>query len=465
MDSRSAGVVVVGGGPAGYVAAITAAQKQQKVTLIEEGHLGGTCLNKGCIPTKVLARAAAIYEDYKMLDQFGFEKGELVINWPRIQGRKEKIVATLRQGVGGLMRANKIEVLRGKAGFLSASALSVTSGEGENTVLQFSRAIIASGSSPAQIPGFPVDEESVFSSTGILRLNNLPKSLVVIGGGVIGLEFASIYSLLGAKVTVLEMLPQVLAGVDEEAARVAAGEMQKKGVQIWTGAKVEKIDRISADQVRVGFLQGESVREVIAEKVLMAAGRTPNTRGLGLEKAGVSLERGAIKVNSRMETSVPGIFAAGDVIGGYMLAHVAFAEGAAAALNAAGIEKRVSYQSVPACIYTYPEVAQVGLSEVQARQKYRDLKVGKFPLQANGKALINGETSGFVKIVTEPGYGEILGVSIVGHHATELIAEAGLAISAELTVEQLVETIHAHPTVSEAMREAGLVALGTPLHS
>lgn len=465
MSSKHSEIAIIGGGPAGYVAAIKAAQMKKKVVLIEEAHLGGTCLNEGCIPTKALAKTAALYANLKRSEEFGLEKGEVKIHWPLVQKRKEEIVAALRQGVEGLVRANKIEMFKGKASFLSPGVLLISFPDDQNLELRAEKVIIASGSSLVPIPGFQIDEENILSSKGILSLPSLPQSLVVIGGGVIGLEFASIFSLLGVAVTVLEILPHILPGIDPEAAMVVAGEMQKRGVKIWTKARVEKIEEMGKGQLRVKFCQEDEAKVVTAEKVLVAAGRGPNTNTLGLEKIDVKLKGGAIQVNSRMETNVPGVYAAGDVIGGYMLAHVAFAEGEIAALNAAETKKEISYRSVPACTYTFPEVAQVGLSESEAREKYREVRIGKFPLRANGKAMINGEIAGFVKIVSDSKYGEVLGVNMVGEHATELIAEAGLAVGAEITVDQLSEIMHAHPTVSEAMREAGLAALGVPLHT
>lgn len=465
MHSNQAEIVIIGGGPAGYVAAITAARKGKKVTLIETADLGGTCLNAGCIPTKTLAKAASAYSHAKRLGELGLEAGEIRVNWPRVLNRKEKMVSTLRQGVKSLMSANKIQVFYGQGAFISPEAVSVTTAGGESRVLGFKKAIIASGSVAAQIPAASIDEKDILSSSGVLNLPELPRSLVVIGGGVIGMEFASLFSIFGVKVTVIELLPQVLPGVDAEAAGLLAGEMQKRGVVIRTGCRVEKVEKTLAGGVLVCFRQGEASGEVVADKVLVAAGRTANTGGLGLEKAGVAFQGKFIPVNPRMETGVPGIYAAGDVTGGQMLAHVAFAEGTVAALNAAGEEKEVNYKAVPACVYTLPEVAQAGLGESQAREKYGDLRVGKFPLGANGRAQINMEGRGFVKVVADSEYGEILGITIVGAHATELIAQAVMAIGAEVTLDQLAETMHAHPTVSECVQEAGLVALGTPLHT
>lgn len=471
MTLKQADIAVIGGGPAGYVAAITAAQRKRKVILVESGELGGTCLNVGCIPTKTLAQVAELYHRARNFSAFGLEGSLPKINWSQVQARKETVVSALRRGVAGLLKANRVEVIRGHAAFSNRDRLTVTPEPkaGKETInLAARKTIIATGSQAASIPGLTIDEETVLTSTGALELKKLPESLAVIGGGVIGLEMASIFSLLGCRVTVIELLPQVLAGIDEEIAKLLAGELKKQGIAIHTGARVEEVKVEANGEARVSFLHQGQLRQVRANKVLVAVGRLPQTAGLDLGKAGITLSGKAIQVNRRMETNIAGIYAAGDVIGGYQLAHVAFHEGTVAAINASteqGGDKEVDYRSVPACVYTQPEVAQVGLSETEARQQYAEARVGKFPLAANGKSLIEGQTAGLVKVIYEPRYGEILGVCIMGPHATELIAEAALAISQEITLDELVDTIHAHPTVAEAIREAGLAALGNPLHT
>lgn len=478
MTVKQADIVVIGGGPAGYVAAITAAQKKLKVVLVESGELGGTCLNVGCIPTKALAQVAQLYHQAASFSAFGLDGSLPQINWQQVQARKESVVASLRRGVAGLLRANRVEVLSGQATIASAGRLEVKpapGAAGPATSLMAKAIIVATGSQSATLPGLAIDEETVLTSTGALALKELPKSLVVIGGGVIGLELASIFGGLGSQATVIELLPQVLPGIDAEVAGLLVRELTKQGIQIHTGARVQEVKLASGEQVVVAFEQGGKLQQVAAAKVLVAVGRVPRTAGLGLEQLGIAFSGKAIQVNRKMETNLAGIYAAGDVVGGHQLAHVAFGEGAVAALNAwarlgggasssRDVNQEMDYRSVSACIYTHPEVAQVGWGEAQALKECPDAKVGRYPLMANGKSLIEGQTTGMVKIVYEPRYKEILGVSIIGPHATELIAEAALAISQEIPLDQLVDTMHAHPTVAEAIREAGLVALGRPLH-
>lgn len=464
MQVKYSDITVIGGGPAGYVAAITAAQRQKKVILIEKEELGGTCLNVGCIPTKTLAKTAALHALIRRLEEFGLDATSTKVDWQGVQRRKEEIVASLRQGVAGLLRANNVEVLQGVARLTDRNTVEVARGGERAYEVKSSRIILATGSIPGTLPTIEIDEEKILSSTGILRLDALPQSLLIIGGGVVGAEFASLFQLLGTKVFLVEILPRILPGIDEEIALLLQKQLNRQGVAIWTRTEVERIEPLEKGRMAVYCRNAEGTKKALVEKVLVAVGRKPATSGLGLEKIGVELEGNIIKVNKRMETNIPGIYAAGDVIGGYQLAHVAFAEGEVAALNATGETKEINYHSVPSCIYTHPEVAQVGLTEQEAREHYREFRVGKFPFKANGKALIEGKAAGQIKFIYEPTYGEILGVSIIGPQATELIAAACLAINNEITVEGLVDTMFAHPTISEAMREAGLVAMGRPLH-
>ncbi|NLW07884.1 MAG: dihydrolipoyl dehydrogenase, partial [Clostridia bacterium] len=424
------------------------------------------------IPTKVLAHRAYLYHTAKSMPSFGLEGSLYRINWSRVQERKNTIVTTLRKGVEQLLKVNDIEVIRGQATLTANRSINISSAngsDGKTVELASKKIIIASGSTAAAIPGVKIDEEKVLSSSGALNLKAIPNSIAIIGGGVIGLEFASIFNTLGSKVVVIELLPRLLPAIDAEITELLCKELQKQGVQIYTGAAVEEVTNIG-NNMQVVFTQQEQKKQVTATKVLLATGRLPRISGLVLERAGIEHTSKGVTVNKHLETNCSGIFAAGDIIGGYQLAHVAFAEGEIAALNAcaqlegAAVYKEVDYRSVPACVYTNPEVAQVGLSEAEARQQYGNIKIGRFPLAANGKAFIEGQTAGIIKVICEPAYGEIMGVCLIGPHATELIAEAALAINNEITIDALVDTIHAHPTVSEIMREAGLVALGRPLH-
>lgn len=456
-------IVVIGGGPAGYVAAIVAAQHQQEVVLVEKGALGGTCLNVGCIPTKTLAKTAALYTTAQKLNEFGINVGRPAIEWSKVQQRKESIVKSLRKGVTELLKSNDVKVVQGEATLVSPTTVQVKHPSGEVNEINANKIIIATGSVAAQIPSWEVDEKNILSSTGILGLEKLPASLIIIGGGVIGMEFASIFQSLGTRVTVIEVLPRLLNGMDASLVALLQKEMQRQGIKFFLETKVTSMESRD-NEVTVFCQQGAQKHVLKAEKVLVAAGRVACTEGLGLEKLGIAMEGKNIKVNSHMETNIPGIYAAGDVIGGYQLAHVAFAEGEVAALNACGENCEIDYRGVPMCVYTNPELAQVGVSQNEAEKGNAAISIGEFPLMANGKALIEGERLGLVKVIQEKTYGEILGISILGSHATELIAEATLAIHNELTIEELISTIHAHPTIAETLREAALVAAGRPIH-
>ncbi|GAF24989.1 pyruvate/2-oxoglutarate dehydrogenase complex, dihydrolipoamide dehydrogenase (E3) component, and related enzymes [Moorella thermoacetica Y72] len=456
-------IVVIGGGPAGYVAAIIAAQHRQEVVLVEKGHLGGTCLNVGCIPTKTLAKTAALYTMMHRLNEFGIRAGKPAIEWGKVQQRKENIIKSLRQGVANLLKSNGVKVVQGEATLVSPKTVQVKHPDGEVNEINAKKIIIATGSVATRIPGWVVDENNILSSTGILGLEKLPASLIIIGGGVIGMEFASIFQSLGTQVTVIEVLPRLLNGMDASLVALLQKDMQRQGIKFFLETRVSSIESRD-NEVTVFCQQGTQQHVLKAEKVLVAAGRAANTASLGLEKLGIAMQGKNIKVNPRMETTIPGIYAAGDVIGGYQLAHVAFAEGEVAARNACGDSCEIDYRGVPLCVYTYPELAQVGLSQDEVDKEKVVISIGEFPLTANGKALIEGEKLGLVKVIQEKTYGEILGISILGSHATELIAEATLAIHNELTIEELISTIHAHPTVAETLREAALVAAGRPIH-
>ncbi|MDN5345283.1 MAG: dihydrolipoamide dehydrogenase, partial [Clostridia bacterium] len=461
--SKKTDLVVIGGGPAGYVAAITAAQRQLKVILVEEGDLGGSCLNVGCIPTKTLAKTAALYATVKDLGNFGLKTNPPVLDWAALQRRKERIIKTLRQGLARLLRSNGVEVVAGRASLISPRVVQVQPGTGAAYQIQADKIIIATGSDASRVPGWEVDEKVILTNTGILSCPGLPSSLIIVGGGVIGLEFASIFQNLGSRVTVIEILPRLLSGLDGQMVSLLQRELVKLGVNFLLNCRVSALKK--GDQgVEVTCQQGEEKLHLVADKVLLALGRVPRTAGLGLKELGLALDGRGIEVNPFMETSIPGIYAAGDVTGGYQLAHVAFMEGTVAALNAAGERRAMDYRAVPMCVYTHPELAQVGLSEEELQAEQRNYKSGTFPLAANGKALIEGEKTGLVKVIQDGTYGEILGISILGSQATELIAGATLAIQNELTLDGVIATIHAHPTVAEVIREAALAAAGQPLH-
>jgi len=455
-------IVVIGGGPGGYVAAIRAAQLGAGVTLVEKDTLGGTCVNRGCIPTKALLESANILSTIRNAANFGISVEGVSVDFPAVNERKQAVVKRLVNGVNTLMRRNKITVINDTASLIDNKTVSIT-GQG-NTVTADS-IIIATGSAPATIPIKGADRPGVISSDDALTMEQFPRSIVIIGGGVIGLEFAQIMRRLGSEVTIVEMMPQLLPAEDTEIASKLENVLQKEGITIYTSATVTGISGAGDGKETVSFTtKGTNASECTAEKVLLAVGRRPYADGIGADKLGLAMDKGGIVVNERMETGIPGVYAIGDVIGGLMLAHVAMDEGKCAVENAMGIDRLIDYRAAPRCVYTSPEVAGVGLTETEAREKYGDIKVGRCPLAASGKAVILNETSGMVKIITDARYGEILGVHIIGPHATELIAEAVLGIKMEATFDDIASAVHAHPTVSEAVMEAALNVEGRTIH-
>ncbi|PEK19919.1 dihydrolipoyl dehydrogenase [Bacillus toyonensis] len=456
-------LVVIGGGPAGYVAAITAAQTGKDVTLIDEADLGGTCLNVGCMPTKSLLESAEVYNIVNHAQRFGVlvDKQSISIDWNQIQTKKSQIVVQLVQGIQYLMKKNKIKVIKGKGKFETDHRLRVMQGNKEAIVVgeQF---IIAAGSEPTELPFAPFDRKWILNSSHAMSLENIPASLLIVGGGVIGCEFASIYSRLGTKVMIVEMAPQLLPGEDEDIASILREKLEKDGVEIFTGAALKGLNNYKK---QASFEYEGSMHEVTPEFVLVSVGRKPRVQDLGLEKAGVQFLNKGITVNEHMQTNVSHIYAAGDIIGGIQLAHVAFHEGTTAALHASGEDVKVNYRAVPRCIYTAPEIASVGLSEKGAREQYGDIIIGEFPFTANGKALILGEQMGKVKVIVEPKYQEIVGISIIGPRATELIGQGTVMIHTEVTADIMRGYIAAHPTLSEAIHEALLQAIGHAVHA
>ncbi len=459
MERKRFNVVVIGAGPGGYVAAIKAAQNGLSVALVEKSYLGGTCLNVGCIPTKTLLANAEVMHKIKMAEEYGITTGQVTFDFLKMKQRKDKVIEKMRQGIGGLMKANQIEVFGGKAEFTSPTELKVIGND--NIVLEADHVIIATGSEPLDIPAFPCDHSRIMNSTSILELTKLPKSLAIIGGGYIGCEFASLYAEFGVKVTILEALPNILTLQGKTIGDALTKSFQKKGIDIQTNVLVEGIEHMG-DGVNIKLKDREPMQ---ADLALVAVGRKVNSSGLGLEKAGVKTgPKGEILVNEKMQTNVPGIYAIGDITGEFLLAHVASHQGLIAASNIAGKEVVMHYNAVPAVIFTSPEIATVGLTLEQAQEKGRNAVVGAFPFQALGKSAATIETEGFAQIVIDKTTGEILGAQVVGHDAATLIAEMTLAIQNELTAECVFETIHAHPTVPEAWMEAALIANDTPIH-
>lgn len=457
-------LAVIGGGPGGYVAAIRAAQLGAEVTLIEKNAMGGTCLNVGCIPTKALIHSADLYHEIqKDAAKNGIVVGEVSVDFAAMQKRKQTVVKQLVNGVGGLMSANGIQLIKGTARFKNATEIEVTTAEGVESV-RYDKAMIASGSVPSVVPIPGHDLEGVVDSSGALAFEEIPKSLCIIGGGVIGIEMAHVYQRLGTKVTIVEMLPDILMNLDADITAVIKKLFKKNKVDILLETKVAGIEKTEDGlQVNMTDKLGEA-KSVTAEKVLMCVGRKAQTAELGLEELGVALDCGKILVDENYQTNVENVYAIGDCIGGIMLAHVASAEGIAAVEKMMGKDSNIDFRTVPSCVYTSPELSGVGLTEKEAIARGIDYEVGKFPLMGNGKSLIIGETSGLVKVIADKESGEVLGMHMCGPNATELIVEGALAIHKKATVEDLLETIHAHPSVAESLQEAAHAVFGNALN-
>lgn len=456
-------IAIIGGGPGGYVAAIRAAQLGAKVALIEKDRLGGVCLNRGCIPTKALVKSIELLRQLEEAGEFGVIAGEPAFDFTRMMARKREVVERLVSGVEALMRVNRIEVFYGTGQFLKPSLVRVSREEGDSQDIAADKIIIATGSVSAKpaIPGF--DLPGVLTSDDILELEEVPADIVIVGGGVVGIEFATILNTLGTKVTIVEMLPRILLPVDRELACRYRQILRRQGVEVHLNSPVKEIEPKDG-RFLVRFTAPKGEEELEAEKVVVATGRTPYTADLNLEEVGVEMEREAIVVDEYLQTSAPKIYSIGDVTGGIMLAHVASREGEVAAENALGHEQRVDYHVVPICVFSIPEIAGVGLTEEEAKEKGIAYRVSKFPFRASGRALTMGETDGLVKMICEEEGGRILGLHIMGPHATDLIAEGALVIQLEATARDIAETIHAHPTLSEAVMEAALGQLEGSIH-
>lgn len=454
-------VLIIGGGPGGYVAAIRAAQLGREVTLVEEDRLGGVCLNVGCIPSKALIHAAGLYRKIPELDPLGISVEGLRLDIERLQAWKEGIVQRLTSGIAHLLKANGVRVIQSRALIISPREVRVEGEERE--VIEFDHCIIATGSRPLELPALEFDHELVLDSTDALALKSIPEALLVIGGGYIGLELGTLYAKLGSKVTVVEMMDQLLPGTPAESIRPVERRLRELGVQVLLKTKAKALRRGRAGaELLVQTPEGK--RRIEAEKILQAVGRRPNTAGLGLEGARVELTaKGFIKVDEQLRTSNPRIFAIGDVAGPPMLAHKASHQGLLAAEALAGLPT-APFKAVPAVIFTDPEIAYVGLSEAEAKAHGREIIVGRFPFAALGRAAAMGEAEGFVKLIAAAESKAILGVQIVGPEASNLISEAAIAIETGATLEELARTVHPHPTLSEALMEAALAGLERPIH-
>ncbi len=451
-------IAVLGGGPGGYPAAIRAAQRGKSVALIEAKELGGTCLNRGCIPSKALIAGSEVVETVKNAEIFGVELENWSFNFSRLAQHKDQVVDKMRKGLEGLIASNQIQLVRGYGTFVDPNQIKVM-GEDECLVIA-DQVIIATGSEPRTIPAFPFDGETILDSTSLLKRTTLPESIAIIGGGVIGCEFASLYANLGVQVLILELLPRILSTETEEVSQAITQAFRKKGIKVETGVKVEKVEK-KGSSIRI--LAGDQVHE--AEICLVAVGRSLNTKSIGLDRTGVVVnEQGIVVVDEQMKTSVEGIYAVGDIASTIWLAHVASHQGIVAAETACGRKARMRYDAIPSVIFTHPEVGSVGLSLAEAKKRGYKAILGSFPFQALGKSQATLHPEGFAQIVVDEKTGQLLGAQVVGYEASTLIAEMVLAIENELTVECITETIHAHPTISEAWHEAALLAEGFPLH-
>jgi dihydrolipoamide dehydrogenase len=459
-------VVVIGAGPGGYVAAIRSAQLGLKTAVVEKRFLGGVCLNIGCIPSKALLRNADIAHTLRERGkEFGFKFDNLELDYSVAYKRSRKVSQRLVRGIGFLMKKNKIDVHMGAARLTAKDTLEVTPEEGDVETLKAKNIVIATGSHPFTVPGVELDGEKVVDYEAAILSDKLPASIVIIGGGAIGVEFASVWNGYGADVTIVEMLPHLLPNEDEKISKEIEKAYQKRGIKIMTGTKVKSVATTkSGTKVTVEGEDGEETLE--AERTLVAIGFRPNTAGLGLEEVGVKLnERGFIDIDEKMATSVKGIWAIGDVTGKLLLAHVAQAMGVVAAENIAGVETvTLDYDMMPRATYCFPQTASFGYSEAKAKELGYDVEVGEFPFQANGKALGLGDYQGFIKVVTDKKYGEVLGAQMVGPDASELLPELTLAQRFELTVHEIARNVHAHPTLSEAVMEAAGGAEGEAIH-
>ena len=453
-------VLVIGAGPGGYVAAIRAAQLGGKTAVIEERELGGTCLNRGCIPTKALIESIHVLKLALRGEEFGVNLGEVTPNYARMAQRKDEVVEKLRKGIAMLLKKNKVAVIAGRAKLTDKNTVAVTK-DSETTSVTATNIIIATGSEPLRLAGFPFDGKRVITSDDALGFTRAPESIVIVGGGYIGAEWAAIYSGLGTKVTVVEMMDQLLPRSDADLARELFRAFKKNKMSIFLGVKVEDV-AVKDDGVTCKLSNG---KEVAAEMVMVCVGRGLNSRNLGLEEVDVKMDRSAIAVDDHCRTSVPNIYSIGDVTAKLMLAHVASRQGIVAAECAMGLESAVDLRVVPACVFTDPEIGSVGRSAKECEEAGIEFKEAKFSFIGLGKAQAVGETRGWAKIIAEATTGEVLGVHIIGPHASDLIAEAGLAMAMEATVEEIAHAIHAHPTLPEALAESAEGWLGRAIHA
>ena len=460
-------ILVIGAGPGGYTAAIRGAQLGMQVAIVEEKQVGGICLNHGCIPTKALLACTDVLRAIQRASDYGINVDRVSAHLDKMMARKDKIVSQLVKGVEYLLSKNNVTLLKGRASFKNRCQVQIIKAERGIETVSADNVIIATGSEPLQIPGLAPNGQEIITSTEALALEVVPERLVIIGAGVVGLEMATFYSQLGSQVTIVEMLESLLPDMDKEIADLARRSLKRRKINLLLGKKVTGAEVVRDGQVHLAIMdvRSQQEEELTAEKVLLAIGRRARIKDLGLEKAGVITdERGFIRVNDRMETSAPGIYAVGDVVGGKLLAHKASHEGITAAERIRGLDSTMDYRLIPNCIFTYPEMASVGLTEEEAKRRGYRVKAGRFPFRANGRAWAIGEAEGLVKVVAEAEHGEILGVHIIGPQADTLIAEAVTAMKLGATARDLATAIHAHPTLPESLMEAALNVYGRAIH-
>lgn len=466
-------LAIIGGGPGGYVAAIKASQLGLKVAVIEKEKVGGTCLHQGCIPTKTFLRSAEVFRQMKSAKQFGVDVAEYALNFMNVQKRKAKVVDQLYRGVQSLLKKNNVSVYDGIGRILGPSIFSPMAGtisiehgqDIENTMLIPKNIIIATGSKPATLPGVKIDGEYVLTSDDAIQIKQLPKSIIIVGGGVIGVEWASLLADFNVAVTLIEYSKHLLPTEDIDISKEIERQLRKKGVEVITEAAVQQTYTPKDGQVKIDYVKNETVYQVTAEKILLSVGRTPNTDDLGLNNTSISLKDGFIETNEFYQTAESHIYAIGDVIGGKQLAHVASHEGMIAVEHMAGKNPfSMNELNIPACVYSHPEVASIGLTEQQAKEQGYSLKIGSFPFQANGKALIYGESEGFIKIIANEANDDLLGIHMIGPLVTEMISEGSLAKLLDATPWELTESIQPHPTLTETIGEAALAVEGKSIH-
>jgi len=461
MEIKNADLAILGGGPGGYVAAIRASKLGVKTIVIEKEFLGGACLNWGCIPTKALYHTAEKIEDIQKSEVFGINVQGYSLDFTKAMDRKNKVVSAQRQGLAFHFKKNNIELVKGTGKLLSANKIEVSLENGNRAEVNAKNIIIATGSFAGSVPPFILDGDGIIDNVGILSLNEIPGSLLVVGGGVVGCEFANIFASFGSKVTIIEILPRILSTEDVDVSKVISKAFAKKGIRVLTDTTAEEVKKTGK-----GFIcRLKGGEEIAADKILVSVGRKPVSLGIGLENAGVKTdERGFIKVDSHLTTNIGSIYAVGDVIGSLQLAHVAAEEGKIAAENISGKNREMDYRVIPWAVFTSPEIGTVGLNEEQARANGYNVCFGLFPFANSGKAYITGETEGFIKIITDEDSGEILGAQAVGPRCSDLIHEVAVAMKGEMVIDNLAETVHSHPTLSEAVMEAAEDCFGLATH-